>query len=134
MTNIEKVMDYLNKAGIFYVTTANGDQPKCRPFSFKMEYDGKLYFGAGTFKDVYRQLQVNPNIEICASTGQGFLRYYGSAVFNHDSQIEQAALEKMPMLKNIYNEQTGKRLGMFYLENATAEFRSMFKVEESLEM
>lgn len=134
MTNIEKVMDYLNKAEIFYVATVAGDQPKCRPFSFKMEYDGKLYFGAGTFKDVYRQLQATPNIEICASTGQGFLRYYGSAVFNHDPEIEQAALEKMPMLKNIYNEQTGKRLGMFYLENATAEFRSMLNVEESLEM
>ncbi len=134
MTNNEKVLDYLCKAGIFYVATMEGNQPKCRPFSLTMEHDGKVYFGAGTFKDVYKQLQDNPNIEICACTGRGFLRYYGTAVFNHDPEISQKALEKMPMLKNIYNEQTGKRLGMFYLENATAEFRSMFQVEESLSM
>ncbi len=51
MTNMEKVLEYLDKAQIFYVTTVDGNQPKCRPFSFKMAYEGKIYFGAGTFKE-----------------------------------------------------------------------------------
>lgn len=134
MTNIEKVMEYLDEAGVFYVTTEDGDKPKCRPFSFKMNYEGKIYFGAGTFKDVYKQLQRNANVEICASNGKGFLRYYGKAVFGQNPEIEKAALETMPMLKQVYNEETGNKLGMFYLENATAEFRSLFKIEESINM
>lgn len=135
MTNIEKVMDYLDKAKVFYVTTEDGDKPKCRPFSFKMIYDGKICFGCGTFKDVYKQLTANPNVEICAFDGSGnFLRYYGKAAFLEDPDAEKAALEVMPGLKNIYNVKTGRHLGVFCLEDATAEFRSLFKVEEALEM
>ena len=134
MTNNEKVIEYLDRAGVFYVTTEDGEKPKCRPFSFKMEYGDKIYFGAGTFKDVYKQLRRNPNVEICASTGKDFIRYYGKAVFDSNPKIVEAALECMPMLKQIYNEETGNELGMFYLEDATAEFRSLFKIEESLSM
>ena len=134
MTNVEKVVDYLNKAGVFYVTTVNGDKPKCRPFSFKMEVDDNIYFGAGTFKEVYRQLKENPSIEICASQGGGFMRYYGKAVFVDDDSLAQAALERMPMLKDIYNEQTGNRLGMFTIQDATVEFRGMLGIEESIKL
>ncbi len=38
------------------------------------------------------------------------------------------------MLKNIYSAESGRTLGMFYLEDGTAEFRSMFQVEESLKL
>ena len=134
MTNVEKVIEYLDKAQIFYVNTVDGDKPKARPFSFKMEYEVKVYFGAGTFKDVYKQMQANPNVEICASTGQNFLRYYGKAVFNPDPVVAAVALEAMPMLKNIYNEETGNILGMFYLEDATVEFRSLFQIEETFSL
>ena len=57
MNNLEKVVNYLDQAGVFFVTTTDGDQPKCRPFSFKIAYDGKLYFGEGTLKEVYLQMQ-----------------------------------------------------------------------------
>ena len=95
MTNSEKVIDYLDKAGIFYVCTEDGDKTKCRPFSFKMEYEGKIYFGVGTFKDVYKQLIKDPNVEICASTCKDFIRYYGKAIFVENQRIVDAAMEQM---------------------------------------
>jgi hypothetical protein len=70
MTNTEKVWDYLDKAQIFYVTTVDGDQPKCRPFSFKMMANGKIYFGVGTFKDCYRQLENNPKSKSSQATAR----------------------------------------------------------------
>lgn len=134
MTNVEKVRAYLEKAQIFYVATVDGDRPKCRPFGFQMEYGGKIYFGVGTFKNCYAQMKENPNVEICASDGQGFLRYYGKAVFVDDPEILKKAFEIADYLPQIYNEQTGYALGMFYLDDATAEFCSLMKVEESLKM
>ena len=131
MTNIEKVINYLNKASVFYVTTIDGNKPKCRPFSFKMEHNGTIYFGAGTFKDVYRQLQSNPNIEICASHGGGFMRYYGKASFVSDSNLEAYALASLPMLNDIYNDETGYHLGMFFIDDAVVEFRSLQGIEET---
>ena len=134
MTNVEKVMEYLDNAKIFYVTTVEGDKPKCRPFSFKIAYNNKIYFGEGTFKNVYRQMRTNPNVEICASDGKGFLRYYGKAVFVDDSDLLKEAFKIAPYLKGMYNEKTGHKLRMFYLDDATAEFRDLMTVKEALDM
>ena len=134
MTNVEKVMEYLDKANIFYVATVDGGKPKCRPFSFKIAYNGKIYFGAGTFKAVYQQMQDNPQVEICASDGKGFLRYYGQAAFVDDPALLEEAFKIAPYLRGMYNEKTGRTLRMFYLADATAEFRDLMTVKESLKL
>lgn len=64
--NIETVENFLKEVPIFYLTTVSNNKPKCRPIGFHMLKDGKLYFGVGTFKDVYKQLEINPYAEICA--------------------------------------------------------------------
>ena len=132
LTGIEKVKDYLDKAKVYYFTTIDGDKPKCRPFGFSMIEDGKLYFGTGTFKECYKQLKANPNVEICATGAGGFLRYYGKAVLVNDAALAQKALDAMPPVKKIY-EENGWTMGMFYLENAVAEFRDLFSVKEKIE-
>ena len=132
MTDIERVDAYLEKAGAFYLTTVDGDKPKCRPVGFHIVEGDKLYFGIGTFKDVYKQLQANPNAEICALVKDEFLRYYGKVVFETGSELAEKALNAMPVLKQIYNEETGNKLGIFHLEEATAEFRSMMSIKETI--
>ena len=53
MTGFEKVCEFLGKAKTFYVLTTDGDQPKGRPFGLFVPVDGRIYFGCGTFKNVY---------------------------------------------------------------------------------
>lgn len=134
MNDIKKVTDYLDQAGTFYVTTEDGNKPKCRPFSFKLIYEGKIYFGVGDFKDCYKQLTVNPNVEICASDGKGFVRYYGRAEFVDDPALLDAAFKSVDYLDQLYNEATGNKLKMFYLADATAEFRSLTGLLESIKI
>lgn len=131
MNPIEKVNDFLTQAETFYLTTVDGDRPKCRPVAFHMLAGDRLYFGIGDFKEVYRQMQKNPHVEFCAAVGKGFLRYYGDAVFEQDYTIAERVLAAAPAMQKIYNETTGYRLAIFHLEHATAEFRSMMGVQES---
>lgn len=133
LENVKRVDDLLAEAKVFHLTTVDGDKPKCRPVSFHMIEGDKIYFGVGDFKAVYKQIKANPNIEVCATTGSDFLRYYGKAVFDSNPVIAEKAFEILPMLKTIYNEQTGYKLGMFYLEKATAEFYSMMGIQEKIE-
>lgn len=130
MNELQKVEDYLKQVDFFSVTTVDGDKPKCRPLAFHLYLNGHLYFGVGTFKDVYSQLIANPNVEICACYGEGFLRYYGRAVFEQDDTIADMVLSKAPAMQKIYNKETGFKLGIFHLENATAEFRTKMGVSE----
>lgn len=121
---MSRINDFLNEAGIFYMATEDGDQPKVRPLGGRLEADGKLLFSVGTFKDVYKQMQENPKVEIVAlnlKKGAQWLRYTGTAVFETDPKYAEQALEKSPNLKKVYNEETGRKLGMFYLKDATAE-------------
>lgn len=119
---MSRINDFLTEAGIFYLATEDGDQPKLRPIGAHFEMDGKLLFGIGTFKNVYKQMVKNPKVEIVALNKKAqWLRYTGTAVFETDPKYAAYSLEKNPGLKKVYNEQTGKTLGIFHLENASAE-------------
>lgn len=130
---MSKINDFLTEAGVFFLATVDGDQPKLRPLGAHFEMDGKLLFGVGDFKDVYKQLQANPKTEIVAAKPDGhWLRYTGRAVFETDEKYAKAALEAMPHLKSIYNEQTGHKMMMFHLEDATAVVIPVMGPGESL--
>ena len=118
---MSKINDFLTEAGLFFLATADGDQPKLRPLGLHLEMDGKVLFGIGDFKDVYRQLKESPLCEIAACKSDGtWLRYTGKAVFEEDPKYADAALEAMPNLKEIYNDKTGNKMMMFRLEDAKA--------------
>jgi uncharacterized pyridoxamine 5'-phosphate oxidase family protein len=83
--------------------------------------DGKVIFGVGDFKEVYKQMQANPLVEIVACKQDGhWLRYTGTAVFETDEKYAEAMLDGAPNLRNIYNETTGHKMATFHLENAVA--------------
>lgn len=118
---MSKLNDFLTEAGVFFLASVDGDQPKLRPLGAHFEFDGKVMFGVGDFKDVYRQLTANPKTEIVAAKADGnWLRYTGKAVFESDPKYAEMALDAMPNLKAIYNEETGHKMMMFHLEEAQA--------------
>ena len=56
---MSKINDFLTEAGVFFLATTDGDQPKLRPLGAHMEMDGKVIFGVGDFKDGYHQMVKN---------------------------------------------------------------------------
>jgi uncharacterized pyridoxamine 5'-phosphate oxidase family protein len=130
---MSKVNDYLNETGVFFLATADGDQPKLRPLGAHLEMDGKVMFGVGDFKDVYRQLQANPKVEVVACKQDGhWMRYTGTAVFETDYKYAETILDAMPNLRGIYNDETGHKMAVFHLENATAVDIAMMGEGENL--
>lgn len=118
---MSKLNDFLTEAGFFFLATVDGNQPKLRPLGAHFEMDGKVLFGVGDFKDVYKQMVTNPLVEICACKPDGkWLRYTGKAVFEADPKYAAAMLDAMPNLKDVYNEKTGHKMMVFHLENTTA--------------
>ncbi len=128
---MSKISDFLTEAGVFYLATADGSQPKLRPLGLHFELDGKLCFGVGKFKNVYKQMQENPLVEIVACKPDShWLRYTGKAVFEDDPKFVEAAFEAMPELRKIYTDTS--IMGVFHLEDATAVEIAMMGEGESL--
>ena len=130
---MSKIGDFLKEAGTFYLATVDGERPRLRPLGLFIEESGKIIFGVGSFKEVYKQLRANPNAEIVACKPDGhWLRYSGRAVFETDPKYEAAALDAAPYLRNVYNEETGHHLMMFHLEDAEALVIQVMGKGESL--
>ena len=80
MEGIERVCKFLDEAQTYYLATAEGDQPRVRPFGTALLYGGKLYIETGKVKNVSRQLAANPKAEICAFRDGKWLRVAGELV------------------------------------------------------
>lgn len=133
MNNVEKVNKFLDEAKTFYFLTTDGDQPKGRPFGFHMMDDGKLYFGCGTFKNVFKQLSANPKVEVLAVSGNEFMRYDGTVKVVKDDALIEKVRAAMPQIMALYDT-NGWEMGMFYLENGHAEIRGMMDLKEEFDV
>ena len=131
----KKVYDFLKDAGVFYYATVDGDCPRVRPFGLCVEYEGKLYFGMGKHKLSYKHTVENPNVEICAcNKDRQWIRIRGKAVFDERKELSDYVFEQSPNLRRLYNEETGNVLGIFYLEDATAEIADMKGYFEAIKL
>ncbi|HPY99844.1 MAG TPA: pyridoxamine 5'-phosphate oxidase family protein, partial [Clostridiales bacterium] len=69
---MKKVVEFLNANPVQYLATVGRDgKAKCRPFMFAGELDGKLWFCTNNQKDVYKDMQQNPEID-----PKGYYREY----------------------------------------------------------
>ena len=133
MSNVAKVNEFLDKAKVFYFLTTDGDQPKGRPFGFHMLEGDRLYFGCGTFKNVFKQLTTNPKVEVLAVSGGEFMRYDGVATIEKDEAIIAKLCGAMPQIMEMYKK-NGWEMGIFYLENGHAEIRGMMDLKEEFDV
>ena len=133
MSNVAKVSEFLDKAKTFMFLTTDGDQPKGRPFGFHMLDGDKLYFGCGTFKNVFKQLTENPKVEVLAMHGGEFLRYDGKARIVKDDTLIEKVRAAMPQIMALYDK-NGWEMGLFYLDNGHAEIRGMMDLKEEFDV
>ena len=121
---VNKVANFLVKSGPFFFASTDKDQPRVRPIGIFLKHNNRIYFHVGKQKDSYRQILVNPNVEIVSISKEkdgGWIRITGRAVPDNDPELDKAVFENTPSLKSMYNEETGFSLGHFYIQNGTAE-------------
>ena len=104
---LSTICDFLNEAGTYYLATAEGDQPRVRPFGTILLYDGKLCIQTGKKKDVAKQIDRNPKVELCAFTGGKWLRIAGEMRELDDRDARVAMLDRYPELKAMYDPDDG---------------------------
>lgn len=61
----EEVFELINANPAFHLATVDGDQPRVRMmFLFRGDERG-IIFHTGKMKDVYKQIEANPKVELC---------------------------------------------------------------------
>lgn len=128
---MEKILEFLKKAGTYYLATVEGDQPRVRPFGTILLFEGKLYIQTGKIKPVSKQLGINPKAEICAFADGTWLRVSGELIEDDRREAKKAMLDEYPNLRGMYNEDDGNTQ-VLYFKNATATFSSFTAAPETI--
>ena len=122
---MKRVVDFLEKSQTQYLATIGTDgKPKVRPFQFKLEHGGRLYFSTLSDKQIYREITENPWVELCAcGENWTWLRFSGRVVFSQDLSIKRRILEEaIPLIRAFYQTPDNPKFALFYLDEATATF------------
>jgi len=116
---MQEVLDFLKKAGTYYLATVEGDQPRVRPFGTANIFDGKLYIQTGKAKPCSKQMAANPKVEISAMDGGAWIRIEATVVNDDRREAKVSMLEAYPSLKDMYSPDDGNTQ-VLYLKDATA--------------
>ena len=120
----ERIARILTQAKTFYFATIDGNQPRVRPYNAVVEYEDKVYFYTNKRTHAYKQLAVNPFVELCAMISDDrWLRVNGKIVYDYRPEVKKAMLEAHPELRSMYNE-NDKIFEVFYLSNMAATIHS----------
>jgi len=120
---MEEVYEFLKKCGTFYLATEEGDKPRVRPFGAVNIFEGKLYIQTGKVKNVSKQMQINPNVEICGFMDGKWIRLEGKVVRDDRYEAKASMLDANPSLKSMYSADDDNT-EVLYFENAKATFSS----------
>ena len=131
MEGIEKVYQFLDEVGTYYLATVDGDQPRVRPFGTALLWNGRLYIQTGKVKDVSKQIAANPKVEICAFKDGKWLRLSGVLENDDDREVKVAMLEKMPELKHMYSPDDDNTQVLFF-KTGRAVFTSFTEPPEEI--
>ena len=128
--NLNEVAAFLKECRVFFIATAEGNQPRVRPFGVAEIVNGKLYLTTGRKKDVYKQLEANGRFEICALKPDysGWIRISGRLVDEDNAEIRQAILDRNKSLGRMYSANDGNFVTP-YIADGEARFFS-FQGEE----
>ena len=120
---MERTVKFLKDAGTYYLATVDKDQPRVRPFGTVNIFEGKLYIQTGKSKEVSKQIQANPKVEVCAFKGGKWLRLAGTLVRDDRVEAKASLLDAYPMLKGRYSAEDDNT-EVLYFKDAEATFSS----------
>ena len=129
---MNKIVEELKKVKVFYIATIDGDKPRVRPFGTIAEVNGDAYICCGNFKDVYKQIKINPNVEMCGMyDATSWLRVNAKLVEDNDIKVQQAVLDDPTGPKGLYQPGDGK-FATFKLTNVEAKKFNFFAGPEEI--
>lgn len=128
---MKEVYEFLKACGTYYLATVDGDQPRVRPFGTADLFEDKLYIQTGKVKDVSRQIQANPKVEICAFKDGKWLRIAGKLIRDDRVEAKRHMLDAHPELKGMYSAEDDNT-EVLYFQDAAATFSSFTEAPKTV--
>jgi uncharacterized pyridoxamine 5'-phosphate oxidase family protein len=127
---MNRIAEFLNDCGTFYLATAENNQPHVRPFGAVMEWEGKTYICTNNTKKVFAQMIANPRIEISGTHKDKWIRLEGKVAADARPEVKEAMLQAIPSLTNMYHVDDGIFEVLYFTEARATIYSFTEKPEE----
>jgi pyridoxamine 5'-phosphate oxidase len=96
-----EIFAFLNKNPRCHLATVEGDKPHVRGILIYRADENGIIIETATFKDLYKQLSANPNVELCFNNYQEGVqvRVSGAVEQLDDGGLKDEIIAKRPFLK-----------------------------------
>lgn len=121
---MNRIYAFLKAAETYYLATLDGDQPRVRPFGTIHIFEDKLYIQTGKGKNVAKQINAHPKVEICAMKGDEWIRVAGTLVPDDRIEAQESTLGEYPSLRAMYTTGPNGNTAVYYFKDATATISS----------
>ena len=134
---MKKVIEFLQANPVQYLATVGTDgKAKARPFMFAGEMDGKLWFCTNSQKDMFKELSVNPYIDLCGSRlmeneiDTAWIRMSARVVFEENLTVKKMIMEKSSIVRQLYkNDANHSLFKVFYLSEISGTLNNLGHVK-----
>jgi uncharacterized pyridoxamine 5'-phosphate oxidase family protein len=107
MTKAE-ILAAVNANPIAYVATVEGNKPHVRGMQMHKADETGIYFQAWKAKDIHKQIEKNPEVELCFNTkDSGQIRVSGRFEIVEDLALKKEVEGKRPFMTPIIKEKGG---------------------------
>ena len=100
---IQNVLDFLREHKDVAFATCDGNLPRVRVFQIMKQEGTTLWFATSAKKDVYKELQRNPNVELLSWAENVSVRCVGKVVFDVEDEIKRWVYDNNPVLSRLYD-------------------------------
>ena len=116
-----QIISFLNANPDFQLATIEGSIPHVRTLMLHKADETGIYFMVGKFKDVYRQLSLNPNVELCFHQDNFQVRITGHVEsLDKDLELKKEILAARPFMKPWIDHVGYKHMAVFRVKNGIA--------------
>ena len=123
----EEIFKYITKNPMFSLATVEGNKPHVRYMMLFRADDNGVIFMTTALKDLYKQLQVNPAIEMCFGKSDELfqIRISGSVEDINDLALKKEIVEQLPFLKPLVEEKGYEVIITYRVKEPKALYWSM---------
>jgi len=111
----KQIFEIINKNPVIYLATVDGNEPRVRAMALYKADGNGIIFHSGPFKDVYRQIQKNANVQMCFYDGEQNIqiRVRGKLEMTDDIKLKEE-ISNHPSRGFMQAWKAGKTLDEFY--------------------
>jgi uncharacterized pyridoxamine 5'-phosphate oxidase family protein len=129
IVQFEDYIKFANDNPASYLATVEGSQPRVRGMLMWFADETGFYYNTGAMKDLYNQLQINSNVELCffdpKTPNMKMMRVTGKVEFVDDLELKKKLVAARPFLKQLGLTPESPNLILFRVSKGDVHFWSM---------